>query len=123
MHSSKLTATVCLLALVLCCVDANLPTNTNPAVVEFGTADPALLQCFDKTIYEFNKSPSAVSFISPTNINYVKVETLKPGLNGGVAAEITSGAIKKPNIVITLTEPGRRTLFRSNIRITMFCAK
>uniref|UniRef100_A0AAG5D529 Uncharacterized protein n=1 Tax=Anopheles atroparvus TaxID=41427 RepID=A0AAG5D529_ANOAO len=123
MHPMKLLGTVCCLALALCRVEANRPAIANPSVIEFGTADAALVQCFDKTIYEFNRSPSAVSFISPKNINYVKVETLKPGLNGGVAAEITSGAIKKPNIVISLTEPAKRLLFRSNIRITMFCEK
>uniref|UniRef100_A0A182IKL1 Uncharacterized protein n=1 Tax=Anopheles atroparvus TaxID=41427 RepID=A0A182IKL1_ANOAO len=64
MHPMKLLGTVCCLALALCRVEANRPAIANPSVIEFGTADAALVQCFDKTIYEFNRSPSAVSFIS-----------------------------------------------------------
>uniref|UniRef100_A0A182WIE6 Uncharacterized protein n=1 Tax=Anopheles minimus TaxID=112268 RepID=A0A182WIE6_9DIPT len=95
---------------------ATLQLNTNPAVKEFGAAATALVLCYDKTVYALSYSPTSLAHISAKNINYVKVETLNPGYHGGVDAEITGGAIKKPNIVITLTEGGRRLIFKSNHR-------
>uniref|UniRef100_A0A182MN89 Farnesoic acid O-methyl transferase domain-containing protein n=1 Tax=Anopheles culicifacies TaxID=139723 RepID=A0A182MN89_9DIPT len=106
-------------AVILCCfwtqpTTATLQLNNNPAVKEFGAADAALVLCFDKTVYAHSYSPTSLAHIAAKNINYVKVETLNPGINGGVDAEVTGGAIKKPNIVITLTDGGRKVIFKSN---------
>ncbi|XP_053666116.1 uncharacterized protein LOC128715260 [Anopheles marshallii] len=125
MHPTYRLRALCF-AVILCCfwtqpATASLQTNTNPAVKEFGVADAALVLCFDKTVYAYSRSPNSLAFVTDKNINYVKVETLKPGYYGGVNAEITGGAIKKPNIVITLTEGGRKSLFKSNVRVQMFC--
>uniref|UniRef100_A0A182R0X1 Uncharacterized protein n=1 Tax=Anopheles farauti TaxID=69004 RepID=A0A182R0X1_9DIPT len=98
-----------------------LQPNNNPAVKEFGVADAALVLCFDKTVYSLSRSPVSLVHITDKNINYVKVETLRPGYNGGVDAEVTGGAIKKPNIVITLTEGGKKSVFKSNVRVQMYC--
>uniref|UniRef100_A0A182NGZ9 Uncharacterized protein n=1 Tax=Anopheles dirus TaxID=7168 RepID=A0A182NGZ9_9DIPT len=92
-----------------------LQANTNPAVKEFGVADAALVLCFDKTVYSLGRSPVSLAHITDKNINYVRVETLQPGYKGGVDAEITGGAIKKPNIIVTLTEGGKKSLFKSNL--------
>ncbi|XP_053676859.1 uncharacterized protein LOC128727025 [Anopheles nili] len=125
MHSTWRFGAFCLVLTVSCLwpqpTVATLQANTNPSVKEFGTADSALVQCFDKTIYAFSHSPSSVVHITDKNINYVKVETLNTAYHGGVNAEITGGAIKKPNIVITLTEGSNKPIFKSNVRVTMFC--
>ncbi|XP_050075841.1 uncharacterized protein LOC126563253 [Anopheles maculipalpis] len=125
MHLTYQLSVLCVVV-ILCSFRAQptvalLQTNTNPAVKEFGVADAALVLCFDKTVYGLSRSPTSLAHISDKNINYVKVETLKPGYYGGVMAEITGGAIKKPNIVITLTEGGRKSLFKSNVRVQMYC--
>uniref|UniRef100_A0A904A3Y0 Uncharacterized protein n=1 Tax=Anopheles quadriannulatus TaxID=34691 RepID=A0A904A3Y0_ANOQN len=125
MHPTYRLSAFCL-TVILCSLAVrgtvgSLQTNTNPAVKEFGVADAKLLLCFDKTVYAFSRSPTSLAHITDKNINYVKVETLKPGYYGGVNAEITGGAIKKPNIVITLTEGGRKNLFKSNVRVQMYC--
>uniref|UniRef100_A0A240PKA3 Uncharacterized protein n=1 Tax=Anopheles epiroticus TaxID=199890 RepID=A0A240PKA3_9DIPT len=125
MHPTYRLTALCLGA-ILCSFWAratvgSLQTNTNPAVKEFGVADAALVLCFDKTVYGLSRSPASLAHISDKNINYVKVETLKPGYYGGVTAEITGGAIKKPNIVVTLEEGGRKNLFKSNVRVQMYC--
>uniref|UniRef100_A0A182KEZ9 Uncharacterized protein n=1 Tax=Anopheles christyi TaxID=43041 RepID=A0A182KEZ9_9DIPT len=130
MHPTFRLTTLCLSA-ILCSVCwpqgtmGTLQTNTIPAVKEFGVADTKLVLCFDKTVFGLSRSSASLAHISAKNINYVKVETLKPGLNGGVNAEITGGAIKKPNIVITLTEAvlhttGATVLFTNQELVVQF---
>ncbi|XP_049299601.1 uncharacterized protein LOC125772187 [Anopheles funestus] len=127
MHPTYQVRALCTVAVILCGfwtrpTTANfVQTNTNPAVKEFGVAATALVLCYEKTVYAHSRSPISLAHITDKNINYIKVETLKPGYYGGVDAEITGGAIKKPNVVITLTEGGRKALFKSNVLVQMYC--
>ncbi|XP_058066251.1 uncharacterized protein LOC131215872 [Anopheles bellator] len=98
------------------------PTNTNPTVTELGTNAATLVQCFDKTVFAKSLSPTLVSFINNKAINYVKVETLNPGMYGGVNVEVKNGGATQPNIVLTITDGSGKSIFKSNVQVTMFCA-
>lgn len=54
-------------------------------------------------------------------INLVRVETLDDTY-GGATVEIIGGAISTVNIVLSIADGNRKPLFKSNIKVTMFCA-
>ncbi|ETN64363.1 hypothetical protein AND_003898 [Anopheles darlingi] len=98
--------------------------NTNPAITQFGTNAANLQQCFEKIIFAKSRSPAAVSHMAiaaAKTINFVKVETLDDTY-GGASVEIIGGAITTVNIVLAITDGNRKPFFKSNVKITMFCA-
>ncbi|XP_035790501.1 uncharacterized protein LOC118465916 [Anopheles albimanus] len=98
--------------------------NSNPAITQFGTPAANLQQCFEKTIFARSRSPAAVSHqavAARRTIELVRVETLDDTY-GGATVEIIGGAINTVNIVLSIADGNRKPLFKSNIKVTMFCA-
>ncbi|XP_050093910.1 uncharacterized protein LOC126576647 [Anopheles aquasalis] len=95
--------------------------NTNPATTQFGTPAANLQTCFEKTIFAKSRSPAAVSHMAAKTIKFVTVETLDDTY-GGATVEIIGGAIGTVNIVLSIADGNRKSFFKSNIKVSMFCA-
>ncbi|XP_052898434.1 uncharacterized protein LOC128305154 [Anopheles moucheti] len=103
----------------------NLLNTNQDLVVQFGTYDAALQQCFYQKLYAGMVSPQSVTFNNPAAkaIKFAIVEADQFIDLGGIAASITSGAIDSSAITVQVNTSPQSIKFLNNFTVRMFCAK
>ncbi|XP_053666123.1 uncharacterized protein LOC128715267 [Anopheles marshallii] len=104
----------------------NLLNTNQDLVVQFGTYDAALQQCFYQKLYSGMVSPQSVTFNNPAAkaIKFVIVEADQKIDLGGISATITSGTVGDSNAITVQVNTSPQSIkFLNNFTVQMFCAK
>ncbi|KFB45069.1 AGAP005698-PA-like protein [Anopheles sinensis] len=121
-----LGACVLLLLAGLRSTTANFVGGDQNQVVQFGTYDVMLQECFFQKIYATMPSPQTVAFNNPAAkaIAFISVET-DQGLDlGGITASITSGTIgTSTSMTLQVATSPVSTQFLNSGIVRMFCKK
>ncbi|XP_053676851.1 uncharacterized protein LOC128727021 [Anopheles nili] len=122
----------CELFLVACVLIGLRPTfgsllgNEN-LVVQFGTYDAMLQQCFFHKLYHGMISPQSVTFNNAAAnkaIKFISVESNQGFDHGGISAAITSGTVGTGKVITLQVNATPSMLkFLNNVTIKMYCEK
>uniref|UniRef100_A0A182QZ84 Uncharacterized protein n=1 Tax=Anopheles farauti TaxID=69004 RepID=A0A182QZ84_9DIPT len=102
----------------------NFGGNQN-LVVQFGTYNAMLQECFFQKLYSGMISPQSVTFNNPAakKIKFVIVETDQKIDLGGISAAITSGAVDSTALTVQVNTTPQSIKFLNNFTVRMFCKK
>ncbi|XP_058122913.1 uncharacterized protein LOC131293899 [Anopheles ziemanni] len=125
-YSVFLGACVLLLYTGLRSTSASYVGGDPDQVVQFGTYDVTLQECFFQKIFASMPSPQAVAFNNPAAkaIAFISIETDQGMDLGGITGSIASGTIgTSTSIILLVTASPVSTQFLNSANVRMFCKK
>ncbi|XP_062549540.1 uncharacterized protein LOC134214132 [Armigeres subalbatus] len=100
----------------------SIRTENGNQIVTLGTFAAADVTCLTKRIYRFQPDPQTITFISTTNINWIRVSRINQHAKSGISAPITGGALGTPQVTLTIEDTANKNYFLNDVLVVMRCA-